>query len=247
MRFAWLVALCGCDGVLHLETVGVPRDAPALDVARDAGTMYCADKQTALLCADFEGGFPPRFLADGVLYNLPAHPNDVTASQTASPDGVGLSIDSTGTQYSFGGAGTSSMTATMIDIEMLIRFDRVDTFTGEIPLVAIGVGQNNAGFGSCRVELQLNDAPKRLNMQDYCGTNQYPDIFTTFPAGWNKIGLVLDLPSAQASTFVNGARVAMLDLGANVSPGAAPFATIGLIGPGTAGVSFDDVVAVVTP
>lgn len=247
MRFAWLVALCGCDGVLHLETVGVPRDAPAIDVAPDATTMYCADKQTAFLCADFEGAFPPTFRANGVVYNLPARPSDVTVSQTASPDGVGLSIDGTGTAYPFGAMAGASTSTTMIDIELLLRFDRVDTFTGQIPLVSIGVDQNNAGFGSCRVELQLNDGPKRVTMQDYCGTNRYPDVFTTFPPGWNKIGLVLDLPGAQASTFVNGARVAMLDLGANASPGAAPFATIGLVGPGTAGVSFDDVVAVVTP
>jgi len=61
------------------------------------------------------------------------------------------------------------------------------------------------------------------------------------------LGLVLDLANENATTYVNGAMMAQLDLGTGLSAGSAPFAYVGFYGPGNAGVSFDDVAAVVAP
>ena len=246
MRVGWLFALCGCDAVLHLAKVD-----PMVDAAPDSGTdappqPFCATRGSAFLCADFEDAMP-MFHADGTAYNFPNIPADVTVKTTPSTDGSGLKIDTTGSAYSFGTMSGTSITTTMIDIEMMVRFDRVNAFTGTIPIASIGVAQNDASFGSCRVELQLIDAPKRLTMQDYCGTNLYPDVLLSFPPGWIKLGLVLDLANERATTFVNGNQKAQLSLGSGLSAGAAPFAYAGFYGPGNVGVSFDDVAAVVTP
>ena len=247
MRALAFVALCGCDAVLHFGKVSAVADAP-IDTAPDGPPQpFCMMRDTAFLCADFEEPGSPIYYAGGVFYNFPMRPADVGLGPVASPDGFGLSIDTLASAYYFGTMAGASVTATNIDLEMLVRFDRVDSFTGEIPIASIGVGTNDAGFGSCRVELQLIDAPKRLTMQDYCGTNQYPDVLTAFPGSWIKLGLVLDLAHETATTFVNGTEMAQLALGTGLSAGAAPFARAGFYGPANAGLSFDDVVAVVAP